>query len=52
MRKVYGDYFSNFQGLSREIWLLALKLFINRAGARVIPFLSLYHINFEGFTLP
>ena len=52
MRKIYGDYLSNFQGLSREIWLLALVTFINRAGAMVIPFLSLYLINFEGFSLP
>lgn len=52
MLKIYGQYLSNFQGLSREIWLLALATFINRAGAMVIPFLSLYLINFEGFSLP
>jgi len=52
MRNIYGNYLSNFKGLSREIWLLALATFINRAGAMVIPFLSLYLINFEGFSLP
>lgn len=52
MLKIYGSYVSNFRGLSREIWLLALITFINRAGAMVIPFLSLYLINFEGFSLP
>ncbi|MDN3724640.1 MFS transporter [Aequorivita sp. SDUM287046] len=52
MRKIYTSYLANFRGLSREIWLLALVTFINRAGAMVIPFLSLYLINVEGFTLP
>jgi predicted MFS family arabinose efflux permease len=52
MRKLYTNYISNFRGLSREIWLLSLVTFINRAGAMVIPFLSLYLVNAKGFTLP
>ncbi len=40
-----------YQGLSREIWLMALTMLINRAGAMVIPFLSLYLTNFLDFTL-
>jgi len=52
MRKLYNNYIQNFSGLSREIWLLALVTFINRAGAMVIPFLSLYLVNKQGFTLP
>jgi len=52
MKKFYTNYISNFQGLSREIWLLSLVTFINRAGAMVIPFLSLYLVNAKGFTLP
>ncbi len=52
MKKIYTNYISNFTGLSREIWLLALVTFINRAGAMVIPFLSLYLVNSKGFTLP
>lgn len=52
MKKIYSNYLANFRGLSREIWLLSLVTFINRAGAMVIPFLSLYLINVEGFTLP
>jgi predicted MFS family arabinose efflux permease len=52
MKKIYTNYISNFQGLSREIWLLSLVTFINRAGAMVIPFLSLYLVNAKGFTLP
>ena len=52
MRKVYDNYIDNFRGLSREIWLLSLVTFINRAGAMVIPFLSLYLVNAKGFSLP
>lgn len=52
MKKIYTNYLANFRGLSHEIWLLALVTFINRAGAMVIPFLSLYLINIEGFDLP
>ena len=52
MKKIYFSYINNFRGLSREIWLLSLVTFINRAGAMVIPFLSLYLVNAKGFTLP
>ena len=52
MKTIYANYLANFRGLSREIWLLSLVTFINRAGAMVIPFLSLYLVNVEGFTLP
>ncbi|MGJ8666675.1 MAG: MDR family MFS transporter [Patiriisocius sp.] len=52
MKKFYRNYIDNFAGLSREIWLLSLVTFINRAGAMVIPFLSLYLVSEKGFTLP
>ncbi|MAN59955.1 MAG: MFS transporter [Flavobacteriaceae bacterium] len=52
MKKLYTNYIANFAGLSREIWLLSLVTFINRAGAMVIPFLSLYLVNSKGFSLP
>lgn len=52
MKKIYANYLANFRGLSHEIWLLALVTFVNRSGAMVIPFLSLYLINVEGFDLP
>lgn len=35
-------YFDNFKGFSREIWILTLITFINRAGTMVVPFLSKY----------
>jgi len=52
MKKLYKSYIDNFRGLSREIWILSFVTFINRAGAMVIPFLSLYLVNAKGFTLP
>jgi len=52
MKKFYKNYIANFQGLTKEIWLLSLVTFINRAGAMVIPFLSLYLINDKNLTMP
>jgi len=40
-----------YQGLSKEIWFMALTMLINRAGAMVVPFLSLYLTNFLEFSL-
>ena len=40
-----------YQGLSREVWYLALTTLINRSGAMVIPFLSLYLTKYLEFSL-
>lgn len=40
--KAYHYYLDSFNGLSREVWILAGVTFVNRAGTMVIPFLSLY----------
>tara|TARA_Y100000815_G_scaffold134490_1_gene121314 strand:- start:18 stop:1271 length:1254 start_codon:yes stop_codon:yes gene_type:complete len=42
MKHLFSLYLKTFNGLSREVWWLALITLINRAGAMVIPFLSLY----------
>ncbi len=42
MRRILSNYIDSFSGLSREVWWLALITLINRTGAMVIPFLSLY----------
>ena len=42
---------SSFQGLSRQVWILALISFVNRAGTMVLPFLSLYLTASLGLTL-
>lgn len=44
-------FIAPYQGLSKEVWFLALVTFINRAGAMVIPFLSLYLTKHLGFSL-
>jgi predicted MFS family arabinose efflux permease len=36
------NYFNNFKGFPKEVWILTLITFINRAGTMVIPFLSKY----------
>lgn len=35
-------YLNNFKGFPKEIWILTLMTFINRAGTMVVPFLSKY----------
>ena len=41
-----------YKGLSVQIWYLALITLVNRAGAMVIPFLSLYLTKHLGLSLP
>ena len=42
MFRLFSSYLNTFKGLSKEVWWLALITLVNRAGAMVIPFLSLY----------
>jgi predicted MFS family arabinose efflux permease len=42
IKKAIQSYLNNFKGFSREIWILTLITFINRAGTMVLPFLSKY----------
>ena len=42
LKKAFQKYINNFKGFSREIWILTLVTFINRAGTMVLPFLSKY----------
>ena len=51
MKKFFTNYINNFRGFSREVWVLTLITYINRAGAMVMLFLTKYlHENFF-FTL-
>ncbi len=43
-------YFDKYLGFSREIWILTLMTFINRAGTMVLPFLSKYLKEDLGFS--
>ncbi|MDX1768031.1 MAG: MFS transporter [Arenibacter troitsensis] len=51
MKKLVSSYFNTFNGLSKEVWWLALITLINRAGTMVIPFLSLYLTQSLNFSL-
>lgn len=51
MLRLYRTYLQAFAGLSREVWLLATAMFINRSGTMVLPFLSLYLTQQLDFTL-
>ena len=42
LKNAFQQYINNFKGFSREIWILAIITFINRAGTMVLPFLSKY----------
>ena len=42
LRTALSRYINNFKGFTREVWILALITFINRAGTMIIPFLSKY----------
>jgi predicted MFS family arabinose efflux permease len=42
LKTALGRYVNNFKGFTREIWILALITFVNRAGTMVLPFLSKY----------
>jgi predicted MFS family arabinose efflux permease len=42
IHRIMGIYQEAFSGLSKEIWLLSLVMIINRSGAMVLPFMTLY----------
>ena len=42
LQTAFQRYINNFRGFTREIWILTLITFINRAGTMVLPFLSKY----------
>lgn len=50
LRTAFQRYIQNFQGFSREVWILAAITFINRAGTMVLPFLSKYLKEDLGFS--
>jgi predicted MFS family arabinose efflux permease len=42
IKSAFKKYIDNFRGFRREIWILAIITFVNRAGTMVFPFLSKY----------
>lgn len=51
LSRAFRFYLGSFSGFSREIWLLTLVTFVNRAGTMVVPFLSLYLTKDMGLSL-
>jgi predicted MFS family arabinose efflux permease len=51
LQSLKNSILNPYKNLSKEIWVLALLTLINRAGAMVIPFLSLYLTASLGFSL-
>jgi predicted MFS family arabinose efflux permease len=50
LKTAFQRYIDNFKGFSREIWILTIITFINRAGTMVLPFLSKYLKEDLGFS--
>lgn len=42
LQQAFTRYINNFRGFTREVWILAIITFINRAGTMVFPFLTKY----------
>lgn len=51
LKNAYNYYVGSFSGFGREVWLLTIASFVNRAGTMVVPFLSLYLTKDMGLTL-
>lgn len=51
VRIAINAYMSSFRGLSKEVWLLSLVMLINRMGAMVLPFMTMYLTVSLKFTL-
>ena len=49
--RIISIYVDSFAGLNRSVWLLSFIMFINRAGAMVLPFMSLYLTKSLNFSL-
>ncbi len=45
------SYIRTYRGISRNVWLLSIILFINRTGSMVLPFLSVYLHDEMGLSL-
>ena len=51
LQNIINLYKNAYTGLTREIWLLSFISLINRAGAMVFPFMTIYLTQARGFSL-
>lgn len=52
VRSIAQAYRDAYGGLSKEIWILSLALFVNRSGSMVYAFLIIYLTEKLGFSMP
>ena len=50
MKKLINIYIESFKGISKDIYIFALMMFINRIGTLILPFLTLYITQQLGWT--
>ena len=50
MKKLLNIYIDSFKDISRDIYIFALMMFINRMGTLILPFLTLYITQELGWT--
>lgn len=51
MKKILKIYTDAYSGLSKESWMLAIVMLLNRTGSMVLPFLGLYMTSKLNFSL-
>ena len=51
MKKIIKIYVDSYSGLSKESWMLAIVMLLNRTGSMVLPFLGIYLTDKLNFTL-
>ena len=51
MKKFFRIYIDAYSGLSKESWMLAIVMLLNRTGSMVLPFLGIYLISELNFSL-
>jgi predicted MFS family arabinose efflux permease len=51
LKRFFSLYLDSYRGLSKPIWMLSLVILINRIGAMVVPFLSIYMTQALGFSI-
>lgn len=49
LKRIFALYAKAFTGLPLRVWLLSLVMLVNRSGAMVVAFLSVYLIDQQGF---
>lgn len=51
MKKILKIYVDAYSGLSKESWMLAIVMLLNRTGSMVLPFLGIYLTDKLGYSL-